>query len=57
VEGGTPTGDLTASITARMFTGAAPSVDASTTGAGATTATTTATTTAPTGSSNTGTDQ
>jgi Tfp pilus assembly protein PilO len=57
VEGGTPTGDLTASITARMFTGAAPSADGSTTGAGATTATTTATTTAPTGSSNTGTDQ
>jgi Tfp pilus assembly protein PilO len=50
----TPSGDLTATITARMFTGAQPT-DA--TGAAGTTGATTATTTAPAASSNTGTDQ
>ena len=50
-----PTSDLTATITARMFTGAAPS--GGTAADGTTTGATTATTTAPTASSNTGTDQ
>jgi Tfp pilus assembly protein PilO len=49
-----PTGDLSATITARMFTGAAPSGG---TAADGTAGATTATTTAPTASSNTGTDQ
>jgi Tfp pilus assembly protein PilO len=49
-----PTGDLDATITARMFTGAVPSGG---TAAEGTTGATTATTTAPTASSNTGTDQ
>jgi Tfp pilus assembly protein PilO len=49
-----PSGDLGATITARMFTGSAPSGG---TAADGTTGATTATTAAPTASSNTGTDQ
>jgi Tfp pilus assembly protein PilO len=55
-DGGEASGDLTATITARMFTGSAPAADPSAAG-GTTAGATTATTTAPSGSSNTGTDQ
>jgi Tfp pilus assembly protein PilO len=55
-ESGSATGDLAATITARMFTGATPS-GGDPAAAGTTAGATTATTAAPTAPSNTGTDQ